>query len=230
MRSGGWDFKLSLSLNERHHVITTRRRTLLAPVFAFSLISFFGLTACGGEDTTTEPSTTTVTSAPPSESESSEPESTTVTSAPEGTPPPTTTVTSTPEPTQPGNPVVEEEQAAQQAPANQPRATSPVQKQPPMGNQGASPNCPAYLCGYGTAPNGAPNLTSGETQLLARCNSGEYNAPPGLCESAAQGPAGGTELAWHSASAGGLSEPTRHRIPSCYAPCLTSLSVRYAPF
>lgn len=177
MRSGGCDFKLCLSLNERHHVITTRRRTLLAPVFAFSLISIFGLTACGNEDTTTEPSTTTVTSAPPSESESSEPESTTVTSAPEDTPPPTTTITSTPEPTQPSNPVAEEEQPAQQPPANQPRATSPAQKPPPMGNQGASPNCPAYLCGYGTSPNGAPNLTSGETQLLARCNSGEYNAP-----------------------------------------------------
>jgi hypothetical protein len=158
-------------------MITTRRRTLLAPVFAFSLISIFGLTACGNEDTTAEPSTTTVTSAPPSESESSEPGSTTVTSTSEDSPPPTTTVTSKPEPTQPSNPVTEEEQAAQQAPANQPRATSPAQKQPPMGNQGASPDCPAHLCGYGTAPNGAPNLTSGETQLLALCNSGEYNAP-----------------------------------------------------
>ena len=100
MRSGGCDFKLCLSLNERHHVITTRRRTLLAPVFALSLISLFGLTACGSEDTTAEPSTTTVTSAPPSESKSSEPETATVTSAPEDTPPPPTTVTSTPEPTQ----------------------------------------------------------------------------------------------------------------------------------
>lgn len=158
-------------------MITTRRRTLLAPVFALSLISLFGLTACGGEDTTAEPSTTTVTSAPPSESESSEPETATVTSAPEDTPPPPTTVTSTPEPTQQSSPAAEEEQPAQQAPANQPRATSPAQKQPPMGNQGASPDCPAHLCGYGTAPNGAPNLTSGETQLLALCNSGEYNAP-----------------------------------------------------
>ncbi|WP_155272586.1 hypothetical protein [Corynebacterium jeikeium] len=145
-------------------MITTRRRTLLAPVFALSLIGAFSLTACSGEDTPAEPSTTTVTSAPSSESETSEPE--------------TTTVTSTPEPTQPSSPVAEEdEKPAQQAPANQPRATSPAQKQPPMGNQGASPNCPAYLCGYGTAPNGAPNLTSGETQLLALCNSGEYNAP-----------------------------------------------------
>lgn len=178
MRSGESDLKLRLSLNERHHMITTRRRTLLAPVFALSLISLFGLTACGGEDSTAEPSTTTVTSAPPSESETSEPKSTTVTSAPEDTPPPASTVTSTPEPTQPSNPVAEEdEKPAQQAPANQPRATSPVQKQPPMGNQGASPDCPANLCGYGTAPNGAPNLTSGETQLLALCNSGEYNAP-----------------------------------------------------
>lgn len=177
MRSSGCEFKLCLSLNERHHVITTRRRTLLAPVFALSLISVFGLTACGGEDTPAEPSTTTVTSAPPSESESSKPETATVTSAPEDTPPPATTVTSTPEPTQPSNPVAEEEKPAQQAPANQPRATSPAQKQPPMDNQGASPDCPAYLCGYGTAPNGAPNLTSGETQLLALCNSGEYNAP-----------------------------------------------------
>ena len=100
MRSGGCDFKLCLSLNERHHVITTRRRTLLAPVFALSLISVFGLTACGSEDTTAEPSTTTVTSAPSGESKSSEPETATVTSAPEDTPPPPTTVTSTPEPTQ----------------------------------------------------------------------------------------------------------------------------------
>lgn len=177
MRSGGCDFKLCLSLNERHPVITTRRRTLLSPVFALSLISLFGLTACGSEDKTAEPSTTTVTSAPSSESESSEPETATVTSAPEDTPPPPTTVTSTPEPAQQSSPAAEEEQPAQQAPANQPRATSPAQKQPPMGNQGASPDCPAHLCGYGTAPNGAPNLTSGETQLLALCNSGEYNAP-----------------------------------------------------
>lgn len=178
MISGGCDLKLCLSLHERHHMITTRRRTLLAPVFALSLIGAFSLTACSGEDTPAEPSTTTVTSAPSSESETSEPETTTVTSAPEDTPPPPTTVTSTPEPTQPSSPVAEEdEKPAQQAPANQPRATSPAQKQPPMGNQGASPNCPAYLCGYGTAPNGAPNLTSGETQLLARCNSGDYNAP-----------------------------------------------------
>ena len=178
MRSGGCDFKLCLSLYERHHVITTRRRTLLAPVFALSLISLFGLTACGGEDTPAEPSTTTVTSAPPSESESTEPETATITSAPEDTPPPPTTVTSTPDPTQQSSPAAEENTPPEQrAPANQPRATSPAQKQPPMGNQGASPDCPAHLCGYGTAPNGAPNLTSGETQLLARCNSGEYNAP-----------------------------------------------------
>lgn len=146
--------------------------------FALSLISVFGLTACGSEDTTAEPSTTTVTSTPPSESESSEPETATVTSAPEDTPPPPATVTSTPEPAQQSSPAAEENTPPeQQAPANQPRATSPVQKQPPMGNQGASPDCPAHLCGYGNAPKGAPNLTSGETQLLALCNSGEYNAP-----------------------------------------------------
>ena len=110
MRSGGCEFKLCLSLNERHHVITTRRRTLLAPVFALSFISLFGLTACGSEDTTAEPSTTTVTSAPSSESETSEPETATVTSAPEDTPPPPTTVTSTPEPAQQSSPAAEEEQ------------------------------------------------------------------------------------------------------------------------
>ncbi|MGJ4094866.1 hypothetical protein [Corynebacterium macclintockiae] len=159
-------------------MITTRRRTLLAPVFALSLISVFSLTACGSEDTTAEPSTTTVTSAPSSESESSEPETATVTSAPEDTPPPPTTVTSTPEPAQQSSPAAEENTPPeQQAQANQPTAASPAQKQPPMGNQGTSPDCPAHLCGYGTAPNGAPNLTSGETQLLALCNSGEYNAP-----------------------------------------------------
>lgn len=178
MRSGGCEFKLCLSLNERHHMITTRRRTLLAPVFALSLISIFGLTACGSEDTTAEPSTTTVTSAPPSESETSEPKSTTVTSTPEDTPPPASTVTSTPQTTQPSSPAAEQNQEPAQNPsANQPTATSPMQQQPPMGNQGASPNCPAYLCGYGTAPNGAPNLTSGETQLLGQCESGTYNAP-----------------------------------------------------
>lgn len=86
---------------------------------------------------------------------------------------PTTTSAAGPTTNTPTPQVEQPEAPQQQAPQQQ-----APQQEAPQG--GASPDCPAAECGYGTAPNGNRNPSSGELQTQYGCQQG-YITDEELC-------------------------------------------------
>lgn len=131
-------------------------------------MAVMALTGCSDNDAA-DPATVTVTAPESPATSSSSAPTTTSAAAP-------TTNTPTPQVEQPAAP--QQEAPQQEAPQQQAPQQQAPQQEVPQG--GASPDCPAAECGYGTAPNGNRNPSSGELQTQYGCQQG-YITDEELC-------------------------------------------------